>query len=667
VTAVAAEAPLALIERIDLLLDRVVEAVSSLRYVDPMPDDLVRGLYLTEGHVSRLLDLPGPLPFELAPLPPLAPGSLMELRDRIGGDDTDIDLLVIAAAPDVDPRFEKLYGYLNDDVTCRWPTVGVALKLAGCPLTSWRDRRRLTPDGRLLRAGLLGLEEPERPFLTRMIRPPDRVVQALLGETESPTEAVDVPAVWEPMVEAVVRGLRRGVRTFYVRHRSPADALAIAAGAFALADTKPVVVDLRLVGVHHAPADVVAEARREMSLGAPGVIVALADESGAADVPLVRSLLAVDGPVVVTGRQPWNPDLSARIPLVIDVAALTHGDRVSLWRGALASVGLEDVAPDLATVRAGAVEIERAVATARELADHDTNAVTIEHVRTGVRRQNGPRLETMARRIEPTARWPDLVLPSDRATELAELVDRVRHCAAVRERWGVRATRHADGVRALFAGPSGTGKTLAAEVVAGELGLDLYVVDLATVVDKYIGETEKHLDRIFHEAEQVNGILLFDEADALFGKRSEVSDAKDRYANVETAYLLQRMELFDGLAVLSTNLRGNLDGAFLRRLDVVVDFPAPDEPQRARLWTHFLRGLPVDDDVDIAFLAHAFELPGGHIRNIVTTSGFLAFARGGVVEMFDVITSVQREYGKLGRLCLPHEFGPYASLLMERD
>src|SRR5205807_5666091 len=178
---------------------------------------------------------------------------------------------------------------------------------------------------------------------------------------------------------------------------------------------------------------------------------------------------------------------------------------------------------------------------------------------------------------------------------------------------------------ALFAGESGTGKTMSAEVVARDLGLDLYVIDLSTVIDKYIGETEKNLDRIFSEADRVNGVLLFDEADAIFGKRSEVKDSHDRYANVEVAYLLQRMELFDGLAVLTTNLRANVDEAFTRRLDAVVDFPMPEEPDRSRLWRQNLKpSMPQGDDIDLAFLARRFKLSGGNIKNITVTAAYLA-------------------------------------------
>jgi SpoVK/Ycf46/Vps4 family AAA+-type ATPase len=219
------------------------------------------------------------------------------------------------------------------------------------------------------------------------------------------------------------------------------------------------------------------------------------------------------------------------------------------------------------------------------------------------------------------------------------------------------------GVTALFAGDSGTGKTMSAEVIAGHLGLDLYVIDLATVVDKYVGETEKNLERVFGEADGVNGVLLFDEADAIFGKRSEVRDAHDRYANIEVAYLLQRRETFDGLAILTTNLRANLDDAFTRRLDAIVDFPVPDEEHRRVLWERCLGpALPRADDVDLDFCAARFELAGGHIRSITVTAAYLAAGRGEAIGMADLMAATQREYRKLGRLLVRAEFGTWLDI-----
>ena len=299
-----------------------------------------------------------------------------------------------------------------------------------------------------------------------------------------------------------------------------------------------------------------------------------------------------------------------------------------------------------------------ALAEAREVGARDFQA--------GARRQNAARLERLARRIEATAGWDDLVVPADVATQLGELAARARHRDRVLGEWriGGRSSR-GRGITALFAGESGTGKTLSAEVIARELGLDLYVIDLSTVVDKYIGETEKNLDRIFSEADRVNGVLLFDEADAIFGKRSEVRDARDRYANVEVAYLLQRMERFDGLAILTTNLRANLDESFTRRLDVILDFPSPDPAARLALWRmHLPERLPQATDLDLDFMADRFVLAGGDIRNICLTAAYLAAEAETPVQMADLIRATGREYRKLGRLTIEAEFGPYHELLI---
>ncbi|MCU1693860.1 MAG: ATPase central domain protein, partial [Frankiales bacterium] len=290
--------------------------------------------------------------------------------------------------------------------------------------------------------------------------------------------------------------------------------------------------------------------------------------------------------------------------------------------------------------------------------------VTAEHVRAAARAANGSALQRLARRVRPGVGWDDLVLAPAPLVSLREVAVRARHREQVLGDWHMRpGGGRGYGVAALFAGDSGTGKTMSAEVIAADLGLDLYVVDLATVVDKYVGETEKNLERIFTAAASVNGVLLFDEADAVFGKRSEVKDAHDRYANVESAYLLQRMESFDGLAILATNLRANIDEAFLRRLDVLVDFPLPDAVARLALWDTCLGTAVPRGELDLEFCARSFELAGGAIRSAAVSAAYLAAADRGVVTTAHLARAVHREYRKLGRLCLESEFGPYWALL----
>jgi vesicle-fusing ATPase len=250
-----------------------------------------------------------------------------------------------------------------------------------------------------------------------------------------------------------------------------------------------------------------------------------------------------------------------------------------------------------------------------------------------------------------------LVLPGEQTTALREIAGNVRRRATVYEQWGFAArSPRGLGISALFAGPSGTGKTLAAEIIANELRLDLYRIDLSQVVSKYIGETEKNLHRVFAAAETAGAVLLFDEADALFGKRSEVRDSHDRYANMEVSYLLQRMESYRGLAILTTNLQQALDPAFRRRLRFVVQFPFPGEAERAAIWARvFPEAAPVDG-LDPARLSR-LSVAGGNIRNIALAAAFLAADEGGPVTMGRLLRATRAECEKLGRPLTEAEIG----------
>ncbi|NJL22017.1 MAG: ATP-binding protein [Leptolyngbyaceae cyanobacterium SM1_3_5] len=275
------------------------------------------------------------------------------------------------------------------------------------------------------------------------------------------------------------------------------------------------------------------------------------------------------------------------------------------------------------------------------------------------RTQSGQELGELATKVQPLYTWRDLVLPEDGIAQLQEICQRVAHRHQVLEEWGFdRKLSIGKGINALFAGASGTGKTMAAEVIANELGLDLYKIDLSGVVSKYIGETEKNLERIFRAAENANAILFFDEADALFGKRSEVRDSHDRYANLETSYLLQKMEQYEGIAILATNLRGNLDEAFVRRLAFTIQFPSPDADSRRQIWASILpASVPLAADVDLDFLAHQFNLSGGNIKNIALAAAYLAAVDRTSVTMHHLRQATRREYQKLGKLLSEQELG----------
>jgi DNA replication protein DnaC len=396
----------------------------------------------------------------------------------------------------------------------------------------------------------------------------------------------------------------------------------------------------------------------------------LADEKQAHLATLLPILQTHQGPSFLSGVTTWEPvnALHGVTFVRLQFPQPGHQERLHLWRAALAEDATITLDPALDPAalankfRLSAGQIRDAAATARNLALARTPAapkLTQADLHAACRLHSNRRLAELAQKITPHYTWDDIVLPADQMAQLREIYNQVQHHALVYDTWGFDAKlAMGKGLSILFAGPPGTGKTMAADVLAGALGLDLYKIDLSTVVSKYIGETEKNLARIFDEARTSNAILFFDEADALFGKRTQVRDAHDRYANVEVSYLLQKMEEYDGVVILATNLRKNLDEAFTRRLHVTVEFPVPDVADRRRIWEQIWpAATPRDPDLDLEFLAQRVEVAGGSIRNIALAGAFLAAADGGVVTMQHLLRATHREYQKMGKLLTARELG----------
>jgi hypothetical protein len=676
-----------LLGRIRIVEARIRRAVAERHAVDPEPSDPFRGLYLSDEAVARLLERdPGPAradpvaEVEFARVESAADQAeadghdlrLRRLAQNAGLTGLDVELLLVALAPDLDQRYEQIMGYLNDDVTRRRPSVGLALSLCGIDVASSETRRSLGPHAPLVQRGLVVVGDPDRPFLSRPLAVPDRVGAHLLGDDAPDPQVAAVLLDSPPPVAAdagpLSRALAAGVRLVHMRERQGGAGRSLAVQALSAAGRQSLSVDLSQALAAPDPAAVIALIGREALLTGSGIVVAAVPAMGAERMPeVMRALAELRAPVLVVLTGTWDSAWSRRPVLEVDAPEVSARERAGLW----ATMVGDRLAPDADGPRAISAyllspdDVVLAASSAAELAMLDSGIVTDQHLRRGARARNAAGLERLARRLEPAVSWPDLVLPPAVLGQLNEVALRARHRDRVLGDWNMRpGGGRGRGVTALFAGDSGTGKTLSAEVIAADLGLDLYTVDLATVVDKYVGETEKNLERIFTEAAGVNGVLLFDEADAVFGKRSEVKDAHDRYANIESAFLLQRMESFDGLAVLATNLRANIDEAFTRRLDVVIDFPLPDVSMRRALWTRCLGDrLPLAADLDLDFCAGAFTLTGGSIRSIAVTAAYLAAEDGGAVTMVHLMGAVQREYRKLGRLCLESEFGRYWSLL----
>jgi len=381
--------------------------------------------------------------------------------------------------------------------------------------------------------------------------------------------------------------------------------------------------------------------------------------------------------LVIASRECWR---SARPLISVEVPNPSASEQVAAWKSSVGQeikiqhhAGIGDTAEEFFSALVQqfdftVAQIHQATDSARAAAllrDPQAPSITTGDVWTSARAQFSNCLRGLADRIVPVYDFADLVLPSDTLQQLREIAAQVSRRAHVYDRWGFgeRLSR-GKGIAALFAGPSGTGKTMAAEVLAKHLNLDLYRVDLAGVVSKYIGETEKNLRQVFDAAEQSGAILFFDEADALFGKRSEVRDSHDRFANIEINYLLQRMEDYRGLAILATNMKSLLDQAFLRRLRFLVDFPFPSASDRLRIWQGVFPAKAKTAGVDYAFLSR-LEIAGGNIKNIAMNAAFLAASHDQPIGMSHLLNAARREYTKIDKLVLESEFGRYYGVVYQ--
>jgi AAA+ superfamily predicted ATPase len=611
----------------------------------------------------------------------------------------DVDVILTCLAPELDRHYERLYAYLHDDVTRRQPTIDLALNLL-CPdlETKVAARTRFTPVAPLCRHHLvqLGEEPDQRPasLLGRTLRLHPRVTRFLLDD-----DAVDdrlqpyvrVAASAASLDELVLPEAFRRQLSQLVEHApsAGADLVLYCQGSYGVGQQAAataccqalggalLVVDGKRLAASNVEefATLARLVDREARL--QGALLywedfdaLLADDKDAHLATLLPILEAHPGPTFLAGTTTWEPvDALRSVTFVrLEFPQPGYQERLHLWRAALAEDAAATLDPtlDLAAMankfRLSGGQIRDAAATAGNLArarSPTAPQVTQADLHAACRLHSNRKLAELAQKITPHYTWDDLVLPDDQLAQLREIYHQVQYRALVYDAWGFdRKLAMGKGLSILFSGPPGTGKTMAADVLAGSLELDLYKIDLSTVVSKYIGETEKNLARIFDEARTSNAILFFDEADALFGKRTQVRDAHDRYANVEISYLLQKMEEYEGVVILATNLRKNLDEAFVRRLHVTVEFPMPDVADRRRIWAQIWpAATPRHPDLDLEFLARHVEVAGGNIRNIALAGAFLAAADGGVVTMAHLLRATHREYQKMGKVLTATDLG----------
>jgi hypothetical protein len=577
-------------------------------------------------------------------------------------------VLLMCAGAEMDARFPALYAAAHKDPQRIQPTF--ALALAAFPDAHWSA---LTPARPLRRWHLVETGSGET-LATTPLRIQEQVLHYLAGVhcLDERLQAIVRPVAEPELLAQSHRAIARqiaaawsgasgesGLPIVQLCGSAVASKRAIAAAASAM-------IGLRLQALAgwtlpHGAAEIEALRRlweREAVLNSSALLLEF-DEDHQETLPaaaITWLMEAIRTPFIVSTRS--SRKSAYRTIVLFDVDNPSGSEQAELWNNALQSSSqqlngkLEAVVSQFnlppGAIQSAAWQAIKNLVPASAAQDGQPAAEGLaERLWDACRIQARPRLEGLAQRIEPAAGWDDLVLPENQKRLLGEIALHVRQRAKVYQAWGFAAKGSRGlGISALFAGPSGTGKTMAAEVLARELRLDLYRIDLSQVVSKYIGETEKNLRRVFDAAEEGAAVLLFDEADALFGKRSEVKDSHDRYANIEVSYLLQRMEAYRGLAILTTNRKSALDQAFLRRIRFVVEFPFPEMAEREEIWRRVFPQDTPTDGLKIERLAR-LHAAGGHIRNIAMGAAFLAADAGEPVRMSHLLRSARSEFAKL--------------------
>lgn len=589
-----------------------------------------------------------------------APSALQHVCDGFKLSSFEGDVLLLCAGCELDATFPKLCATAQGDDRRTHPTFSLALAALSSPhwsalnpssaLRHWR-LLEIVP-GEHLTSSALRIDERVLHFLAGASTPDVRL-RGLLEPITPPEQLVpshlelarQLAALWEKFRTV---GAFPAVQLFT---RDPLSALPLAAAAASASGLR--LMRLRALDVPTIAAEREQLARlleRESVLERTTVVIELEPGAPAETLHAVTSLLEFTlSPMLVCAAEPLQ--LRHRSLARIEIAAPAPAEQRQLWHEALGPAATAELngQVDLVSAQFQLSPAAIRLAGTRVAQQHatETSSDLGPALWDACRQQARPKLDGLARRIESLATWDDLVLPVAQRQTLRTIAAHVRQRTRVYEQWGFAARSDRGlGIGAVFSGASGTGKTMAAEVLANELRLDLYRIDLSALVSKYIGETEKNLRAVFDAAEAGGAILLFDEADAIFGKRSEVRDSHDRYANIEVGYLLQRVETYRGLVILTTNQPQSLDAAFSRRLRFHVQFPFPDAAQRTEIWRRAFPAATPTEGLQVEKLAR-LNLAGGHIRNLALNAAFLAADAREPVRMKHLLASAQTEFAKL--------------------
>ena len=601
------------------------------------------------------------------------------LAERFGLTSFERDVLLLSMAPEMDPGLERLFAYLQDDATKKCLTADLACSLVGEGESIGGMRQSFLAHAPLRRWRLLTLEAANGGLSGGALRAEHSVAQYILG----------VPCLDDRCQRVLNRDPRHAIsnghyqvasqlaqwltsspenrRSTLINLVGPPDSgrLAVASTLADIAGWNLLAVDVESLPAHAGERrELIALLERDAAL--LGLVYFVDLESGKTEETqsLIRDFERSARPLIVASRDRIRCE---REMVSVQVARPDSMAQIQIWQEVLGDSGPELREPVKCIAEQfdfGPRGIARASALAQNLAGlrSGANTVSSDDLWEACRQQLSAQMDQLAQKITPCYEWDDIVVPADVLAQLKEIAAQVAHRHVVYQEWGFgRKLSRGRGMSVLFAGPSGVGKTMAAEVMARHLKLDLYRIDLAQVVSKYIGQTEKNLRDVFDAAERSGALLFFDEADALFGKRSEVKDSHDRYANIEINYLLQRMEDYRGLAILATNMKSFLDSAFTRRLRFIIDFPFPGFSQRMEIWRKAFPSSAAVAELDLHALSR-LEITGGNIRNIAVNSAFLAASEGVPIAMEQVMRAARREYKKIDRMIMESEFGRYSEM-----
>jgi ATPase family associated with various cellular activities (AAA) len=665
-------------DEVDFLLNRIDppkdggEPVAKLCEIEQAVDRLARRI---DSRVSQTLACKQRLP-------------VIELACRFALSALEIDIVVACLAAEVDRRYERIYGYLQDDMTHKLPSPGLVLALVcDSPARQLAARAALNPLAPLRHYRIIEIADDggASPWLSKPMRIDERIVAFLLGDQSmdwriasyvtrldyeadsigpAGSQQDELDALVEQAVECLGAAQNRQRPVVYLHGAGNVGAAPIV-HAFARHLKLPVMAveaeQLCAPGLDFEQS--IFLLFREGLLSQAALFlhnvdrVLDADPGGLRHRALFRCATEMGSIVFLSGERPWHWPLPPQPVLLRPFELRPAGfvDQLQAWR-ALTNAKIADAdlhrLMSLYPLPLGAIGVAWRMACGLADLESADRSITIADLEQACRAQAGVPASGLARRIEPKHDWGDIVLPLPQLEQLHAICSQAKHASTVYGAWCFeRKLSLGKGLSALFSGPPGTGKTMAAEVIAADLKVELLKIDLSQIVSKYIGETEKNLRQLFDQAAAAHAILFFDEADALLGKRSAVKDAHDRYANTEIAYLLQKMEEYDGIAILATNLRQNMDEAFTRRLRFIVEFPFPEEEDRLRIWnTVWPKEVPLAQDVDLQVLAGQFRLSGGSIRNVALAAAFLAAEQNEPVAMRHLVLATKRELQKMGRL-----------------